>query len=366
VRDGVNAVVTRYGYDNLFLVSVTDPKGQTYGFTHNALGWLTQRTDPLNHSELYAYDRDGQLRTWTNRRGQTITNVYDVLHRRTSKSGSNTASETWAYPNDTLLIATSPVAVDTFLSNRYGQRLQATTAMDGQNYKRVYRYTSAAALDSVIPSGGGITFQVRHYTWNTRRGMLTGIKLGPASAATTNIAMDHDGLPVTATLIGGDVVSETHNALHTTPDITTTASYSANVNRSAGFDAADRIQREVTSVSAGYQFSYDSLGRLIADSTLQSSGTPCNPLHTPPTDYGDGCTVDPSWTVSAFLMSVVVSPSNRYNKHRHYWPPVLHRPDAMCRPPGNCAEGCVPSWTSPLRPARTLKPKCRSSLVRRP
>src|SRR5207302_6639551 len=64
VRDGVNPVPTRYAYDNLFLTGVTDPKGQAYGFIYNAVGWLTQRMDPVARSDVYKYSRDGELRRW--------------------------------------------------------------------------------------------------------------------------------------------------------------------------------------------------------------------------------------------------------------------------------------------------------------
>ena len=309
VRDGVNPVATRYAYDNLLLTTVTDPKGQVYGFTYNAVGWLTQRTDPVNHSDTYKYSRDGELRRWTNRRGQTIEYAYDVFHRATNKSGTNTATESWAYPSDTVVVATSPVAVDTVLANRLGQLLRASTVMAGQLYVRRYTYTTAGALDSVIPSGGGIAFQARKYVWNLGRGTLTAIKLG-LSPDSTRVAYTADGLLASVTLPGGDQITRSHSPLHTTAGIATTATYSATVNRSSGFDAANRIQRHITSPTTGHQFNYDSLGRLRGDSTIQTSGTPCDP-HNPPDPNGDPCVFNPSWTVTGGVAFSYDSAGNR-------------------------------------------------------
>jgi YD repeat-containing protein len=308
VRDGVNPVATRYAYDNLFLTSVTDPKGQVYGFTYNALGWLTQRTDPATASDQYKYSRDGELRRWTNRRGQTIEFAYEALHRPTGKSGTNTATESWAYPSDTVVVATSPVAVDTVVANRQGQLLRATTLMAGQNYVRRYTYTAAGALDSIIPSGGGIAFQARRYVWNLRRGTLSEIKLG-AGPASTAVAYTPDGLAASVTLPGGDQVMRDYTSTHAAAGITTTASYSATVNRSSGLDIANRIQRHILSPTLGRQYSYDSLGRLVGDSTIQSAGVPCDP-HNPPVN-GDPCAFDPNWTVTSGVALTYDSAGNR-------------------------------------------------------
>lgn len=45
-KSGASRWVTKYGHDNLYVTSVTDPKGQVYGYLYNALGWLVRQTDP--------------------------------------------------------------------------------------------------------------------------------------------------------------------------------------------------------------------------------------------------------------------------------------------------------------------------------
>jgi len=235
------------------------------------------------------------LRRWTNRRSQAITYGHDALHRRTSKSGTHTKTEAWAYPSDTVVVATSPLAVDTVLANRQGQLVRASTVMAGQNYVRRYTYTAAGALDSVIPSGGGMAFQARKYVWNLRRGTLTEVKLG-ASPAKTARAFNADGRLESVTFPGGDQVTRGYTSTHATASLTTTASYSATVNRASGLDAANRIQRHVVSPTAGHQFSYDGLGRLVADSSIWRE-TPCDP-GPPFQENGDGCAWYPAWSVT--------------------------------------------------------------------
>src|SRR5207302_976298 len=99
--DGVYASPTAVAYDSMgHTRSVTDEKGQVYGFTYNALGWLTARTDPTGHADTLKYNRDGQVLRQINRRGQTVSFAYDALHRDTSKTGTNTDTDRWSYSTD--------------------------------------------------------------------------------------------------------------------------------------------------------------------------------------------------------------------------------------------------------------------------
>ena len=291
VRNGV-APAVRYGYDNLFLTSVTDPKGQVYGFTYNAVGWLTQRTDPLARSDVYKFSRDGEPRRWTNRRSQTIENAYDVLHRLTNKSGSNTATETWAYPSDTVIVATSPMAQDTFVVNRHGQAVRAVTVMAGRAFVRRAVYTTAGFLDSILPSANGLTFQTRNYVWSTQRGVLKTIKLG---TATTQIDNNASGLPATTTFPGGDAVAHAYASTDAVADITSTADYHTTTDRFINLDAFGRIENHILgSGLTGRKYSYDKLGRLQSNAPIvwQGQAPPCAPPRPPPDDNGSVCAAD--------------------------------------------------------------------------
>jgi RHS repeat-associated protein len=324
VRDGVNPLSTRYGYDNLFLTSVTDPKGQVYGFTYNAVGWVTLRTDPVSRSDQYKYSRDGEFRRWINRRGDTITYAFDALHRPTSKSGANTTTDTWSYPSDTVVVASSPTAVDTLVANRHGQLLHLSTIMASQHYKRRYTYAAAGALDSVIPTGGGITFQSRKYIWNLRTGSLSDIKLGAAGTILTKYS---DGLPRVYGFPGGDQVTLNHTSVHAKANATTSEAYGSTTNRYLSIDAAGRIDMQIFgSGIAGRTYDYDGLGRIRGDTAIAwiTDGDP-NPCDGDPmarvNENGDPCAQSSSggsWETMSGVAFAYDSAGNRRDKGGQY------------------------------------------------
>ncbi|MFQ5704711.1 MAG: hypothetical protein ACE5HT_11890 [Gemmatimonadales bacterium] len=192
-------------YDALYRTSVTDPKDQVYSFVYNALGWLTQRTDPLNKSDSYQYSKDGELRRWTNRRLQSTDYAYDVVHRQTSKSGSNTDNTTLVYSDDGRRVkATSPMATDSIFLNVLGAPEKTWTQMGGKTYTRHYGYTTAGLLDSVWTSVSHETFLGRKYIYNTSRGTLDQIRVGGKSTTQT---FNSNLQPTATTFAGGDVVN---------------------------------------------------------------------------------------------------------------------------------------------------------------
>ena len=85
---------TSYGYrDSLNLTKVTDALGQIFGIEKNLIGWDTAGVDPTGRRDTYGLSRTGQVLTWTNRRGQSTSYVYDAdgrLIRRTLSDGRAT------------------------------------------------------------------------------------------------------------------------------------------------------------------------------------------------------------------------------------------------------------------------------------
>jgi YD repeat-containing protein len=66
IKNGVDTLKIKYGYDATLNTSITDPKRQTYAFTYNALGWATTRTDPAGGTDSVYYSVDGDVeRTWS-------------------------------------------------------------------------------------------------------------------------------------------------------------------------------------------------------------------------------------------------------------------------------------------------------------
>jgi RHS repeat-associated protein len=325
VRDGFTPKATRYGYDNMFLTSVTDAKNQVHGFSYNAVGWLMQRTDPVSRSDVYKYDRDGQRRRWINRRGYVISFAYDAGHRPTQKSGDTTSTETVAYPSDTVVIATNPTSQDTAIVNRHGQALRISTVIAGQVFARRYVYTSVGALDSIIPSGGGITFRNRKYVWNSRTGVLKEIRLG--SSDTTRIVSNPDGQPSTLVLPGADTISNFFSAGHAEGAVTIGgAAWGTALTRYINYAVPGKISEQIFgSGEEGRRYSYDSLGRLKSDSfvTWQGPPPPCAGQRYPEQDdNGTVCVADSAgggqWlTASGFAFSYD-SAGNRRDKGGQY------------------------------------------------
>jgi len=287
---------TVYAYDSLFLKTVTDPRGQVYRFASNALGWTTARTDPANRADTLRYDRDGLVRQWKNRRLQTVTYAYDAGHRATSKLGTNTDSTTWAYSaNHRVMSATSPWAVDTQFVSTAGRLDSMRTRLGGQAFTQRFRYTTGGRLDSVEVVGGGVAFLARKYFWNAQSGVLGTIRL--AGGGTTALASNRDGLLTSTTLPGADAIARTYTSVHDEAQVSTAATYAATVNRYLNFDAAGRITRQIYgSGIAGRAFTYDGLGRLVADSQISYQGS-SNPCAEPNIvdENGNLCTYEGTW-----------------------------------------------------------------------
>ncbi len=304
--DGVNPSPTVTTYDSMYVRNVTDPKGQVYAFGYNALGWVTQRIDAAGHATLYAYDRDGLLRRFTNRRGDTLSYTYDALHRETSKGGRNTTSETWSYSVDgRTRTAASPVDTVTGFLSVAGLADSARTVFAGQTYWRRYRYTVAGLLDSIDVSGGGIAFKSRKYLYNTTLGALTEIHLG---GAITRVGPNKDVQDSVTTFPGGDQVTRLYYPLHGVTQISTSASYHGAVDRSISYDSLGRITQQVLGSGAdGDQYTYDGLGRLASDSAIHNQAPSNTCSGSPPPiigPNGNSCLSGGGWaTVSGTQFS---------------------------------------------------------------
>ncbi|HEV8265782.1 MAG TPA: hypothetical protein VGQ06_12615, partial [Gemmatimonadales bacterium] len=262
---------TAYGYDSLFLKTVTDPKGQIYRFAYNALGWTTARTDPANHADTLRYDREGLVRSWKNRRSEMIRAYYDAGHRATAKGGTNTDSVTWTYPSDTVMAAASPWAVDTQFLSRVGRLDSVRTKLGSQVFTQRFRYLTGGQLDSVTIAGGGINFLARKYVWDAQAGVLSAIRLGGGGSTTLTRNGDLQIQDVVAP--GGDGWTHAFTPLHSDAQVTTSASYAVDVSRYLSFDAAGRISRQIYGDGEnGWQYYYNGQGRLTGADPITWNG----------------------------------------------------------------------------------------------
>ncbi len=320
VGGGVRAV--KYAYDPLLLTSVTDPKGQVYGLSYNALGWLTQQTDPAMSSEQYAYSRDGDLVQWTNRRGQAVAFAYDSLHRIIRKSGTNTDSLAWTYspPSQRTVTAASPASVETTYFDLQGQPDSVLTTLvgPGQTFRRRYTYNLPGYLVVLSDTGGGIRWAPRQYGYDMATGALHTLTI---AGQTTTIGADANFQPTSTTLPGGDVVTRAFGSLHAALNDSTASAYGATTNHWLAFQAGGRLQQQYTSLGAqphARVFAYDSLGQLVKGSNQYLDTTlPQNCLEY---QYGYDCVdlANTNWQVTDSTVFGYDSVGNRTDQGGSY------------------------------------------------
>lgn len=107
----------RYTYTGPNLTAVTDQAGKTYGFVYNALGWLETEKFPEDATtRSYAYNKDGQLLSVTDRRGQTVAMTYDFAHRMTTRTADGIAAR-FDYPDENTTIMTNNETQETIRSH---------------------------------------------------------------------------------------------------------------------------------------------------------------------------------------------------------------------------------------------------------
>ena len=277
------ATVTRIGYNNLFPLSTTDPKGQVYQTAYNALGWVTSETDPAGGVTSHAYSVDGDLRQTTTRRGQTVTVTYDALHRPLTQTGSHARSFSYAN-NGFVVTGTSAASTQTSFLNLRGQADSVQTVLQGQTFVQRFGYTAAGLLDTVSVTGpGGMTFQGRKYLYDEAQGLLTGIRLG---GALTQFVTDGNANPTGITFPAGDTQQILRGVIQAPIRLTTSAPYVETVERWLGLDKAGRVTAHLNYPDAdlGRFFQFDPLGRLIEGKDMQR----------PPSGGQTGCPEDPN------------------------------------------------------------------------
>lgn len=275
--DGVNPNLTVYSYDSLHLRTITDPAGQVYRYTFNALGWLVKRTSPEGLADSLEYAVDGTLRRYVNRRGQSVDETYDALDRPLTKSGTNTPSESWSYSaNGRVITAVSVVSTDVVYRNVSGQLDSVSTSIAGQTFWRRYFYDASGGVDSVRTAGGGLSFVTRRWRYDTLTHTMSGFGL---DNLWTQFTYNADDNSIADSLPGGDAIRTELGPTQRVVSVGATSSgwsYADSVARALGVDPTGRVHRQFrdfgiegikaapTKVSI---YGYDGLGRLTADTS---------------------------------------------------------------------------------------------------
>lgn len=92
---------TRYTYDGRGdMASMTDPAGNRWTWTFDPVGNKTSATDPDTGTTTYTYDNAGNVLSSKDARGVVISDVYDVLDRKTAEYSGGTDGallSSWTY-----------------------------------------------------------------------------------------------------------------------------------------------------------------------------------------------------------------------------------------------------------------------------
>ena len=157
---------TFYTYDALYLTQVTDPKGQTYSFGYNGIGWDTVHVDPNGRADSLLYDLNGNLGRWKNRRGQITTFTYDFQDRLTQRNANGDVTTYTLRLDDSVVVAVNSAATDTLRFDRAGHLTTSATVIGGRLNRITRTYNlgdrvTQAALDTV-----GITASTATWRYN--------------------------------------------------------------------------------------------------------------------------------------------------------------------------------------------------------
>jgi RHS repeat-associated protein len=316
VSDGVNAQKTKYTYDALYRIAATDPKGQVYRFTQNALGWPTAITDPAGAADSFYYNVGGDLVRKTTRLRQHLDMVFDSLHRPTSATGS--VPRTWTYANHgrKFVATSSGVVSDTGYQSVFGAPDSVKRVLGGRAYVLRYSYAAAGQLDSLEVSGAGIAFVGRKYLYDPANGGLKTIRL---NGQPTNIGRDANLLPNLTTLAGGDAINYLYGSLHLPLKTWSTAAYNGTTERSLGLDAAGRVNLQlVYPETGGNRYGYDGLGRLVADTAGYYSEAPPPWCPDPNVGFGGICNPQAVWITSSVTSYTYDAVGNRTDRGGTY------------------------------------------------
>lgn len=275
VYDPLNPNPTRAYYGVIYPDSVVDPKGERRSFVHNAAGWLLEEYGPASATvgDSYGYDKEGRLRKWTNRNGQTLNYTLDVLGRPTSVTGpgidlsygyhtSSSDRYEWgsnAWSTDTIWY-TPFGAVDSTKTVRGGTSYvvdyehdhwsgRPTAIRDRYNARTFsFGYNDFAQLDSLVAWN-------TTYTVTDRDGdLVTTERTYPTFKQRFQCTADHRR----ATTFWGD-----------------TAAGDTLLLRGLGFDPSGRVDLVDPQPSdTARKYAYDELGRLERAETYQQS-VPC-------------------------------------------------------------------------------------------
>ncbi|HVI40194.1 MAG TPA: hypothetical protein VM577_06005, partial [Anaerovoracaceae bacterium] len=179
---------TSYTYDTEgnYVASVTDPMGNTAGFTYDAFGNILNSKDPKKQTTAFAYDTRNLLTQVTDAKNGVTTYGYDNAGNRTTVTDAGNRMTTYEY-NEFNQVSK--------ITNPLNQIIQFGYNKNGQNVKTVFpkgdiitsSYNALNRLDGVFYNG----VQKWGYTYDAN-GNVTAVNNIAAGISTTNIYDKND------------------------------------------------------------------------------------------------------------------------------------------------------------------------------
>ena len=231
--------VTSFEYDNANrLTKATDPALQVTQYEYNARSQTTAVVDALNQRYEFAYDALGRV-TQVTRGSLSMSNVYDAVGNRTSRTDYNNQTTNYTYDNL--------------------NRLTTTTYPDTSTVS--YSYDQLSRLASATNANGTVSFS------HDNRGRLSSTT--DVFNQTVGYGYDANGNRTSLSLGQATNATYQYDALNRLTQITD----SANANVGYAYDATSKLTSRTlpNGVTATYQ--YDGLDRLTRLTDATSTAT---------------------------------------------------------------------------------------------
>ncbi|MCG8469074.1 MAG: hypothetical protein MJB57_12865, partial [Gemmatimonadetes bacterium] len=269
---------TQTAWGDLYQDKITDAIGQEYDFATNAVGWVTQRTDPRGKTDTYAYDKNGNVTSWTDRNGTVTTYVYDALSNLISvtSGGQTTTYET--DPAGRFAVVDNGVSKDSVFFDQAGRALNHVTTRGAQTFQQNFAWDMAGKRTSVTWAGQSTSIAYS-YDDQERLETLTDVD-GGLTTLGYNADLQADEIDIAA-VPGNQNVSFQYPSTHRTAEVRF-----GHTSLNDAFElkmTQDNLSRTVEQHRVGVDttrfFYYDSQGRLdrYEDWELDSSSCTFDP-----------------------------------------------------------------------------------------
>lgn len=265
---------TSYGYDALYLTSVTDAKGLVYRQAPNAVGWDTLRVDPLGQIDSLKYDLNGSVVATVNRNLKTVSYQYDALDNpRMRIAGGDTTTFTIDSLGRFTKVA-NVESTDSTVFDAAGRVLAEVAVRGSHTYTRLSSYNSYSQRTKLVlqPWSDSVQFHFNSF--------LSLDTLTDFSGAKTILGYNND-LQVSGITLPASIGSITRDypGEHTESQITYSNSSTNNLlGLDFSYSALGQVTHRVLDAQStstrevGRQLSFDAAGRLTGYANYVDSG----------------------------------------------------------------------------------------------